>query len=65
MSNDMCATYYKENKEKILKKSRDRFQNFPKEEKHQKQRLVEYRKRYYKMQKVIARLFFKVPDYSY
>ena len=61
----MCATYYKENKENIFKKSRDRYQNFSEEEKQQKQRLVEYRKRYYKIQKIIERLFFEVPDSSY
>ena len=59
----MCARYYqKKNKEKIKKKSRERYQNLTEEEKKkkqenahkryknltepEKQRLVDYRKRY-------------------
>ena len=32
MSKDSCARYYKKNKEKIQKKSRERYQNLTEEE---------------------------------
>ena len=65
MSKNLSAKYYQENKERLQKKARERYQNLSKEEKEkkrhygcgryknlsedEKQKLVEYRKKYYRM----------------
>ena len=67
MSKKLSAKYYQENKERLQKKARERYQNLSKEKKEkkrqygreryrnlpedQKQKLVEYRKKYYRMRK--------------
>ena len=67
MSKNLSAKYYQENKERLQKKARERYQNLSKEEKEKKQqygreryknlsedeknKLVEYRKKYYRMKK--------------
>ena len=67
MSKNLSAKYYQENKERLQKKARERYQNLSKEEKEkkqqygceryknlsedEKQKLVEYRKKYYRMRK--------------
>ena len=73
MSKNLSAKYYQENKERLQKKARERYQNLSKEEKekkqqyghecykniseNEKQELVEYRKKYYKNEK--KRFLFK------
>ena len=67
MSKDSSARYYPKNKEKIQKRSREKYWSLSEKEKNkkwqydgqqyknlsenEKQRLLEYRKRYYEMQK--------------
>ena len=67
MSKKLSAKYYQENKERLRKKARERYQNLSKEKKEkkrqyareryrnlpedEKQKLVEYRKKYYRMRK--------------
>ena len=67
MSETLSAKYYQENKERLQKKAREKYQNPSKEEKEkrqqygresyknisedEKQKLVEYRKKYYRMRK--------------
>ena len=63
----LSAKYYQENKERLQKKARERYQDLSKEEKEKKRqygceryknlsedeknKLVEYRKKYYRMRK--------------
>ena len=58
MSKNLSPKYYPENKERLLEKARERYQNHSKEEKEnmvvkvtedEKNKLIEYRKKYYKM----------------
>ena len=67
MSKNLSAKYYQENKERLPKKGRERYQNLSNEEKEKKlqfgreryknlskdgkNKLVEYRKKYYRMRK--------------
>ena len=67
MSKNLSAKYYQENKERLQKKARERYQVLSKEEKEKKrqygreryknlsevgkQKLCEYRKKYYRMSK--------------
>ena len=67
MSKNLSAKYYQENKERLQRKARGRYQSLSKEEKekkqqygreryknfseHEKQKLVAYRKKYYRMKK--------------
>ena len=62
MSKNLSGKYYQENKERVQKKAHERYQNLSKEEKEKKnnmilnvtkisQKLVEYRKKYYRMRK--------------
>ena len=64
MSKNLLAKYYQENKEWIQKKARERYQNLSKEKKrqygherckslseNQKNKLVKYRKKCYRMRK--------------
>ena len=66
MSKNLSAKYYQENKERLQKKSRERYQNLSKHKKKQhdhghehyknlseddKSKLVQYIKKYYKMRK--------------
>ena len=65
MTKDSSARCYQKTKKKIKKKSSERYQNLSEEKKkqeygrkryknpskHEKQKLFEYRKRYYKMRK--------------
>ena len=60
MSKNLSAKFYQENKERLQRKARERYQNLSKDEKkvqygcehyknfseHEKQKLVEYRKKY-------------------
>ena len=67
MSKNLSSKYYQENKERLQKKARGRYQNLSKEEKEEKHqygreryknlpedekdKMVEYREKYYKMRK--------------
>ena len=67
ISKNLSAKCYQENKERLQKKARERYQNLSKEEKEKKQqygreryknfsedeknKLVEYRKKYYRIRK--------------
>ena len=65
MSKNLSATYYRENKERLQKRARERYENLSKEKKKQhygseryknlsedkKDKLVEYRKKYCRMRK--------------
>ena len=67
MSKDSSAKYYQNNKERLQKKSRERYQSLCEKERgkkqkcgregykilteNEKQKLVEYRKKYYNMRK--------------
>ena len=67
MSKSLSAKHYQENKGRLQKKARERYQNLSKEEKDrkqqygcerfknlsedEKQKLFEYRKKYYRMRK--------------
>ena len=67
MSKTLSAKYFQENRERLQRKARERYQNLSKEEKEkkleygcehyknlsedEKQKLVEYRKKYYRMRK--------------
>ena len=69
MSKNLSAKYYQENKERLQKKDRERYQNLSTEKKEKKQQydrerykniskdekngLVDYRKKYYRMRKSI------------
>ena len=69
MSKNLSAKYYQENKERLRKKDRERYQNLSTAKKEKKQQydreryknisedekngLVEYRKKYYRMRKSI------------
>ena len=67
MSQNLSAIYYQENKERLQKRALERYQNLLKEEKkwqygheryknlpeNEKEKLVEYRKKYYTMRKNI------------
>ena len=67
ITKNLSAKYYQENKKKLQKIARERYQNLSKEQKEkkqqngcesyknlsevEKQKLVEYRKKYYRMRK--------------
>ena len=65
MSKNLSATYYQENKERLQKRARERYENLSKEKKSnimvvnvtkisqkiKKDKLVEYRKKYCRMRK--------------
>ena len=67
MSKTLSAKYFQENRERLQRKARERYQNLSKEEKEkkleygcehyknfsedEKQKLAEYRKKYYRMRK--------------
>ena len=60
MSKNLSAKYYQENKERLQKKVRERYQNLFREEKEKndnltaedgRQKLAEYIKKYYRMKK--------------
>ena len=66
MSKNLSAKYYQENKKRLQKKARERYQNLSKEEKEKKgqygckislkmkkNRLDEYRKKYYQMREKV------------
>ena len=57
MSKTLSAKHYQENKERVQQKASGRYQSLSKEERYknlsedEKQKLVEYRKRYYRTRK--------------
>ena len=57
MSKNLSAQYYQENKERLQKKASEIRQNLSKEERYknlsenEKNKLIEYRRKYYRMRK--------------
>ena len=53
ISKNLSAKYFQEHKERLQKKAREKYQSLSKEgnEKKRQNKLVEYRKKYYRMRK--------------
>ena len=65
ISKNLSAKHYQENKERLQKKTRKRYQSHSKkcckisQKMRNKQKLVEYRKKYYRMRKMLYYNYFK------